>query len=78
MLKSYGWGWGGLGGPCDFSVSPSPIGLDFGTLDFRLGLDNHLDIQNLYKTPLRNVNIKRHSGGFGEYLFLNVSKGNVS
>ena len=26
-----GW-WGG--GPCDFSVSPSPFGLDFGTLDF--------------------------------------------
>ena len=26
-------GWGG-GGPCDFSVSPSPFGLDFGTLDF--------------------------------------------
>ena len=29
---------------CDFSVSPSPFGLDFGTLDFglwdfRLGLD---------------------------------------
>ena len=24
--------WGG--GPCDFSVSPSPFGLDFGTLDF--------------------------------------------
>ena len=21
-------------GPCDFSVSPSPFGLDFGTLDF--------------------------------------------
>ena len=21
MLKSYGW-WGGVGGPCDFSVSP--------------------------------------------------------
>ena len=35
MLKSYrvGW-WGGGGGPCDFSVSPSPFGLDFGTLDF--------------------------------------------
>ena len=36
MLKSYVWGgvgwWGG--GPCDFSVSPSPFGLDFGTLDF--------------------------------------------
>ena len=27
---------GGVGGgPCDFSVSPSPFGLDFGTLDFR-------------------------------------------
>ena len=26
-----GW-WGG--GPWDFSVSPSPFGLDFGTLDF--------------------------------------------
>ena len=23
-----------VGGPCDFSVSPSPFGLDFGTLDF--------------------------------------------
>ncbi len=32
MLKSYGWVGGG--GPCDFSVSPSPFGLDFGTLDF--------------------------------------------
>ena len=34
-------GWVG-GGPCDFSVSPSPFGLDFGTLDsdFGLGLDN--------------------------------------
>ena len=29
-------------GPCDFSVSPSPFGLDFGTLDFGLGLDNIL------------------------------------
>ena len=28
------------GGPCDFSVSPSPFGLDFGSLDFGLGLDN--------------------------------------
>ena len=26
-------GWGG-GGPCDYCVSPSPFGLDFGTLDF--------------------------------------------
>ena len=31
--SSYRWGGGG-GGPCDFSVSPSPFGLDFGTLDF--------------------------------------------
>ena len=23
-----------VGGPCDFSVSPSPFGLDFGTLDY--------------------------------------------
>ena len=30
-----------LGGPCDFSVSPSPFGLDFGTLDFGLGLDKN-------------------------------------
>ena len=37
-----GWWAGGLGGPCDFSVSPSPFGLDFGTLDFELGLDNKL------------------------------------
>ena len=28
-----------MGGLCDFSVSPSPFGLDFGTLD--LGLTIH-------------------------------------
>ena len=38
MFKSYGVGWvaglgGWVGGPCDFSVSPSPFGLDFGTKD---------------------------------------------
>ena len=33
---------GGVGGPCDFSVSPSPFGLDIGTLDFGLGLDNKM------------------------------------
>ena len=27
-------GGGGGGGPCDYCVSPSPFGLDFGTLDF--------------------------------------------
>ena len=32
-LKVMG-GWGGGGGPCVFSVSPSPFGLDFRTLDF--------------------------------------------
>ena len=33
---------------CDFSVSPSPFGLDFGTLDldFGLGLDNISDRQS--------------------------------
>ena len=43
MLKSWGLvgGWGG--GLCDYSVSPSPFGLDFGTLDFGPGLDNKLD-----------------------------------
>ena len=35
--------WGGVvGGPCDFSVSPSPFGLDFGTLDLGLTI-NALD-----------------------------------
>ena len=29
-----------VGAPCDFSVSSSPFGLDFGTLDFGLGLYN--------------------------------------
>ena len=44
MLKSYGWGGGG---PCDFSVSPSPFGLDFGTLDFGTsdsGLTTSIDV----------------------------------
>ena len=30
----------------DFSVSPSPFGLDFGTLDFGLGLDNYLKVSS--------------------------------
>ena len=36
-----------VGGPCDYCVSPSPFGLDFGTLDsdFGLGLDNKTDRQ---------------------------------
>ena len=29
-----GVGWGMVGGPCDFNVSQSPFGVDFGTLDF--------------------------------------------
>ena len=32
---------GVMGWSCDFSVSPSPFGLDFGTFDFGLGLDNN-------------------------------------
>ena len=50
MVKSYQWGgWGG-DGPCDYCVTPVPIGLGFlfGTalglglmgLDLGLGLDN--------------------------------------
>ena len=50
MLKSCGVVGGG-GGPCDFSVSPSPFGLDFGTLDFGLGLDT---ISNPLQTPRFN------------------------
>ena len=38
----------GVGGPCDFSFSPSPFGLDFGILDFGLGLDNKLPITNAH------------------------------
>ena len=44
-------GWGG-GGPCDFSVSPSPFGLDFGTLDFGtldLGLTTTAGFANFAK-----------------------------
>ena len=35
MVKSYRWGgvgWGGGGGPCDYCVTPVPIGLGFGLL----------------------------------------------
>ena len=42
-LKVMGGGGGVGGGPWDFSVSPSPFGLDCGTLDFGtsdLGLTN--------------------------------------
>ena len=38
-------GWGGGGGPCDFSVSPSPFGLEFGTLDFGIS-DSGLTIHS--------------------------------
>ena len=48
-----GW-WGGVGGPCDFSVSPSPFGLDFGTLDFGTsGLGLTILIQACPPTLLR-------------------------
>ena len=45
-IKVRGWG----GGPCDFSVSPSPFGLDFGTLDFGLGLDNKTKLYLILNT----------------------------
>ena len=41
-LKVMGGGGGGL---CDFSVSPSPFGLNFGTLDFGTS-DSGLTIVN--------------------------------
>ena len=56
MLKSYRWWWVG-GGPCDFSVSPSPFGLDFGTLDFGLWtwawqkLNKCVNLYVLFKRP---------------------------
>ena len=39
------------GGPCDFSVSPSPFGLDFGTLDFGTSDSGLTKIENLYPIP---------------------------
>ena len=44
-LKVIGWWGGGGGGPCDFSVSPSPFGLDFGTSDSGLTIKslNYVD-----------------------------------
>ena len=39
-----------MGGLCDFSVSPSPFGLDFGTLDFGTS-DLGLTISDLVSTP---------------------------
>ena len=45
MLKSYGVVVV-VGGPYDFSVSPSPFGLDFGTSDFGT-LDSGLTIKNV-------------------------------
>ena len=62
MCKTVRLGWWG-GGPCDFSFSPSLFGLDFGTLDFGLGLDiSHfiqriipsflMQLKNIYSVPL--------------------------
>ena len=39
---------GGGGGPCDYRVSPSPFGLDFGTLDFGTS-DSGLTINVIWK-----------------------------
>ena len=40
MLKSYGWWWW----PIRFYCQPKSFGLDYGTLDFGLGLDNYLKL----------------------------------
>ena len=55
MPSNFMLGGVGMGGPCDFSVSPSSVGLDFGTLDF--GLDKNL-------TYVTSVGVKL--GGRGE------------
>ena len=54
-------GCGVVDGPCDFSASQSPFGLDFGTLDsdFGLGLDNSYSVEKItlqvkYKTKKDN------------------------
>ena len=61
MVKSY-W-WGGVGGLCDFIVTPVPIGLGFqfltglglvlglGGLDLGLGLDNYRRSQRRASPP---------------------------
>ena len=53
-----GVGWGG--GPGDFSVSPSPFGLDFGTLDFGT-LDSGLTIFVQYQclSPIKLIELAR-------------------
>ena len=56
---------------CDFSVSPSPFGLDLGTLDFGLGLDNLrvkptlLNTQN-YRINIDNPGLEFPIAGVGE------------
>ena len=40
-----------MGGPCDSSVSPSPFGLDFGTLDFGTS-DSGLTINHSFKVTI--------------------------
>ena len=45
-------GLGGVVGPCDFGVSPSPFALDFGTLDFGTS-DSGLTMSTLSQTDRR-------------------------
>ena len=54
MLKSYGVGGGGVGGPCDYSVSPSLFGLDFGTMDFGTSDSGLTIIQIVLESLIRN------------------------
>ena len=48
--KNQNFWWGG--GPCDYSVSPSPFDLDFGTLDFGTS-DSGLTISILHGRVLQ-------------------------
>ena len=72
MLKSYGVECAGGhvvmcrrpcgGGPCDFSVSPSPFGLDFGTLGLWT-LDLGLTICLMYMNVERGNKIDKQQAG---------------
>ena len=60
-----------MGGPCDFSVSPSPFGLDFGTLDFgtsdsgltKVQISNFTEVKslnrglNIFSRPVIRINL---------------------
>ena len=80
---------GGWGGPCDISVSPSPFGLDFGTLDFGTS-DSGLTIFGSTKSVNNIVKGAREQGrlirqkylvgkkNYRDNLFLDVTKTEIN